>query len=64
VLQQFGSMAQTVAEHVASLHEGLLCGVQQQLGSLAKAVDHSAAVSAAMHNPVVPARLRIGTASL
>jgi len=57
-------MAQTVAEHVASLHEGLLCGVQQQLGSLAKAVDHSAAVSAAMHNPVVPARLHIGTASL
>jgi hypothetical protein len=63
-LQQYGSTAQTVAEHPRSLHEGDWCAVQQQVGSFAKAVDHNADTTAAENNPVFLVRLRIGAAAL
>jgi hypothetical protein len=57
-------MAQTVAEQVRSLHEGDWCAVQQQVGSFAMAVDHSADANATESNPVFPVWMRIGPAAL
>lgn len=48
-----------VEAHDVSLHDGVLCAVQQQVGSFAMAVDHSADANAAENNPLRAERLRM-----